>query len=79
MPRQSISFTKPNDEWLKAQVESEEYNSKSEVLNDLIRKARELESIRKHLIQAEKSGFTQQTRDEILTEIKDEAKKNGEL
>jgi len=79
MPRQSISFTPPNDEWLKAQVDSEEFASKSEVVNDLIRQARKIESIQEHLIQAEKSGFTQQTRAEILKEIKDEAKHNGEL
>jgi antitoxin ParD1/3/4 len=40
MPRQSISFTKPNDEWLKAQIDNEEYSSKSELVNDLIRQAR---------------------------------------
>lgn len=79
MPRQSISFTPPNDEWLKAQVDSEEYTSKSEVVNDLIRKVREIESVRIRLIRAGQSGFTQQTRTEILTEIKDEAKRNGEL
>ena len=79
MPRQSISFTPPNDEWLKAQVDSEEYTSKSEVVNDLIRKVREIESVRIRLIRAEQSGFTQQTSTEILTEIKDEAKRNGEL
>lgn len=77
--RQSISFTPPNDEWLKAQVDSEEYTSKSEVVNDLIRKVREIESVRIRLIRAEQSGFTQQTRTEILTEVKDEAKRNGEL
>jgi antitoxin ParD1/3/4 len=40
MSRQSISLTKPNDEWLKAQVVSQEYSSKSELINDLIRQAR---------------------------------------
>jgi len=40
MTRQSISFTKPNDEWLKSQVNNEEYTSKSELVNDLIRQAR---------------------------------------
>ena len=40
MVRQSISFTQPNDEWLKAQVNSKEYASKSELINDLIRQAR---------------------------------------
>ncbi len=79
MPRQSISFTPPNDEWLQAQVAGEEFTSKSEVVNDLIRKAREIELIRVRLIQAEQSGFSQQTRSEILNEIKDDAKKNGGL
>lgn len=79
MPRQSISFTPPNDEWLKAQVDSEEYTSKSEVVNALIRKAREIESIRVHLIQAEKSGFSQQGRTEVLNEIKEDLKRDGKL
>ena len=40
MTRQSISFTQPNDEWLKSQVEKKEYSTKSELVNDLIRQAR---------------------------------------
>ena len=79
MPRQSISFTPPNDAWLKAQVKSKEFASKSEVVNDLIRKAREIESIRTRLIMAEQSGFTKQGRAEILSEIKDEARQDGDL
>ncbi len=81
MARQSISFTPPNDEWLKAQVDSEEYTSKSEVVNDLIRKARDCEIayIRSKLIKAEQSGFTDLGRDEILAKSKDELRENGEL
>ncbi len=79
MPRQSISFTPPNDDWLKAQVESEEYTSKSDVVNDLIRKAREIEAIRARLIHAEKSGFTTRGQAEILAKAKEEARRNGEL
>jgi len=79
MPRQSISFTPPNDAWLKAQVDSQEYSSKSDVVNDLIRKAREIEAIRTRLIQAEQSGFINQSGAEILREIKDQARRDGEL
>lgn len=79
MPRQSISFTPPNEEWLRAQVESLEYTSKSDVVNDLIRKAREIEGIRARLVQAEQSGFTSLRRAEILAEAKDEARSNGDL
>jgi len=83
MTRQSISFTTPNNSWLNAQVESEEYTSKSEVVNDLIRKARtqqnEIDFIRDKLIKAEKRGFTDLTRDEILTKSKKELRHNGDL
>jgi antitoxin ParD1/3/4 len=79
MPRQSISLTLPNDAWLKAQVESEEFTSKSEVVNDLIRKAREIEAIRARLMMAEQSGFTTQGRADILAEIKAEARRDGDL
>jgi antitoxin ParD1/3/4 len=74
MARQSISFTKPNDEWLKAQVNTEEYSSKSELVNDLIRQARQQQAqidwIRAKLERAEKSGFTDETKEQILAQSK---------
>lgn len=79
MARQSISLTRPNDDWLKAQVESEEFSSKSEVVNDLIRKAREIEYIRSQLIKAEQGAFTDRTAAKILRAIKEEARRDGEL
>ena len=80
MPRQSISLTGPSSEWLKLKVEIEgEYRSNSEAVNDLIRKAREIEGIRARLIQAEQSGFTEQSRDEIRAEIRKEMRRNGKL
>ena len=78
MARQSITFTKPNDEWLRSQIESEEYSSKSELVNDLIRQAREqqkkIDWIRMKIERAEKSGFTNNTPDEILKESKEQIK-----
>ena len=74
MTRQSISLTRPNDEWLRAQVDSEEYNSKSEVVNDLIRKAREIELVRAKLIAAEQSGFSDRTPEQIRQDAKDRLK-----
>ena len=74
MARQSITFTKPNDEWLKSQIESKEYMSKSELVNDLIRQAREQQAeidwIRLKLIKAEKSGFTTDSPEKILAQSK---------
>jgi len=80
MSRQSISFTDPNTEWLNQKVNVEhEYRSNSEAVNDLIRKAREIEAIRAQLIQAELSGFTELNRDEIRAEIEKELRRNGQL
>ena len=74
MPRQSISFTKPNDDWLKSQVDSEEYSSKSELVNDLIRQARnqqvQINWLRAKLEKSEKGGFTNETKEQILKESK---------
>ena len=74
MTRQSISFSKPNDEWLKAQIEKEEYSSKSELVNDLIRQARKQQAhidwIRARLEISEKSGFTSDSKEQILQQSK---------
>jgi antitoxin ParD1/3/4 len=74
MSRQSISFTKPNDEWLKAQVDNKEYSSKSELVNDLIRQARkqqaQIDWIRVKLEKAENSGFTNDSKEVILAQSK---------
>ncbi len=74
MARQSISFTKPNDEWLKAQVDNKEYSSKSELINDLVRQARkqqvQVDWIRAKLEKAENSGFTNDSKEDILAQSK---------
>lgn len=68
--RQSISLSEPNAEWLKFQVESQEYASHSEVINDLIRQRRkeddaELMRTRAMLMQAEqrieREGYSQRS------------------
>lgn len=74
MARQSISLTEPNDTWLKNQVDSNEYSSKSELVNDLIRQARkqqkQIDWINAKLEKAEKSGFTTSSKAEILAQSK---------
>jgi len=74
MNRQSISFTEPNDEWLKKMVNSNEYSSKSELVNDLIRQARnqqiQIDWINRKLERAEQGGFTTLSKQEILRESK---------
>lgn len=79
MTRQSISFTEPNDEWLKKQVETKEYSSKSELVNDLVRQARkqqrQIDWISSKLKRAEDSGFTNDTKEQIL--LKSKSLSNG--
>jgi antitoxin ParD1/3/4 len=74
MGRQSISFTQPNDDWLKNQVANKEYSSKSELVNDLIRQARkqqrQIDWISSKLEKAEKSGFTTDNKEQILAQSK---------
>lgn len=74
MARQSISFTQPNDEWLKTQVDNNEYSSKSELVNDLIRQARkqqrQIDWIGSKLERAENSGFTNNSKEQILAKSK---------
>ena len=74
MARQSISLTKPNDEWLRTQVDSKEYSSKSELVNDLIRQARkqqaQIDWIKSKLEKAENSGFTDDSKEQILSQSK---------
>lgn len=74
MKRQSISFTEPNDEWLTRQIDNKEYSSKSELVNDLIRQARnqqqQIDLIRLKIDRAEQSGFTTESKSEILKQSK---------
>lgn len=81
MIRHSISLTSPNDDWLRDQVNNEEYSSKSELVNDLIRQARkqqvQVDYIKARLDKSEKSGFTNDTKAQILKQSKSNF--NGEL
>lgn len=75
MTRQSITLAKQNDEWLKEQVANEEFTSKSEAVNYLIKQARRQDDyvkfVRMKLDIAEKSGVAKkQTREEMLAEFK---------
>jgi len=74
MSRQSITLANQNDEWLKKQVENEEFTSKSEAVNYLIKQARERDAYHE-FVQAKidrglKSGFSEKTKEELLAEIK---------
>lgn len=85
--RASLSLSKPNESWLQSQIDNGEFASRSEVVNDLIRKAREkdreAEYIRAKLIASEQSveaqGWVTQTSAEMLEGFKDKVRRNGKL
>lgn len=81
--RASLLISEPNEKWIQAQIGSKEYSSRSEVLNDLIRKARETEAIRERLRLAEASarehGWVTRTLDEMLDGFKESARRDGKL
>ena len=83
MTRASISLTPPNDEWIQAQIDSEEYTSRSDVLNDLVRRAgednRERDWIRAKLIAAEQTPISKLTQEQITARTHEKARKLGFL
>lgn len=74
MTRQSISLTAPNEEWLKNRINTEEFSSKSEAINYLIKQARSQEEyfefVRNKINNAEKSGYSNSNKDKLLAKIK---------
>jgi antitoxin ParD1/3/4 len=78
MARQSITLANQNDEWLKQQVANQEFTSKSEAINFLIKKARSREEyyefVRSKIEKAEKSGHSNLTKEELLEKIKSKYK-----
>lgn len=74
MARQSITIAEQNDEWLKNQVAENEFTSKSEAVNYLIKQARDREEyhnfVQMKIDRGLKSGFSTKTKKELLKEIK---------
>lgn len=83
MVKRTYSITETLDHYVKERVESGEYATDSEYLRELIRRDqdenREIAYIRARLTKAEKDGFSDKGREEILAGIKERAKNNGNL
>lgn len=80
MPRQTITISEPNHNWLQARVDSGEFKTQTEAVNDALRRAREIENgveaIRAKLIRAEQRGFTDPA---TIDEIWEEAERASEI
>ena len=81
--RASLSLSEPNERWVQSQIDSKEFSSRSEVINDLIRKAREIEEIRQRLIASEltvaEKGWLNTSQEAMLNGFRERAIKDGKL
>lgn len=81
--RVSLSLSTPNEEWIQGQIASGKFSNRSEVVNDLIRRAREVEMIRYRLIAAEQSlaryGWVDKSPEEMLDGFKVKARLDDKL
>jgi len=81
--RKTIGVTQDMDEWVKMKVASGQFTNDSEVHRAALKRVREWEE-KKAWLQAEvqkglDSGFCDQSPREIIAELKDEMRANGEL
>ena len=83
MVKKTYSITETLDQYVAERIQSGEYATDSEYVRELIRRDqqenREIAYIRAKLIEAENSGFTDKTREQILSDIKDRARASGQL
>lgn len=81
--RASLSISEPNERWIQEQINSKEFSSRSEVVNDLIRRAREVEVVRARLMAAELSvqsdGWVTKSSSEMLQDFREKARNDGKL
>ena len=83
MVKKSITVTDQQEAWIQAQMASGYYGTDSELIREAIRekqlRTEELEYIRSKLIQAEKSGFSDKSPNEILAISKEGLRRDGKL
>ena len=79
MPKQTFTVSEPNHAWLQARVDSGEFKTQTEAVNDALRRAHEIENgveeLSAKLIRAELRGFTDMTPDQIREQSKRELRK----
>lgn len=81
--RKTITLTEKLDAFVKAQTESGDYGNDSEYIRDLIRRdfnrKAEREAIRAALIEAEQSGSSDRTPEQIMEAVETRLGINAEL
>jgi len=79
MSRASIALTQPNEAWIAEMIERAEYSSKTELINDLVRRARladeDRERLRAELAAARTSGISERSPEDIRKAVKAEMRR----
>lgn len=83
MVKKSITVTDQQDKWIKSQIARGDYGNDSELMRDLIRReqarAAKIETIRSALVEAEQSGVSNRTPEEIRQAVQKRLRDNGQL
>lgn len=81
MIKKSITVTDQQEAWIQSQMDTGNYGTDSELIREALREKQmrmaEIEIIRAKLIEAEASGFTDKSPEEILNNIKEKARQDG--
>lgn len=81
MIKKSITVTDQQEAWIQSQMDTGNYGTDSELIREALREKQmrmaEIEIIRAKLIEAEASGFTDKSPEEILNNIKEKARRDG--
>jgi len=81
--RKTVTFTKQQDKWIKAQIEAGEFTNDSEYLRNLVRidQANNLKflSLKTKLIDGLESGISSKSLPDIMKEVEARMKEDGRL
>lgn len=81
--RKTITVTKQQDSWIKAQIAAGEFTNDSEYIRDLIRRDQDrkagIRAIRVALIEGEESGVSGRTTEDVKESVKRRLQRSGQL
>lgn len=81
--RKTITVTKQQDNWIKAQIAAGEFTNDSEYIRDLIRRDQDrkagIRAIRAALVEGEESGVSGRTAEDVKETVRRRLQNNGQL
>ena len=81
--RKTVTFTKQQDKWIKAQIEAGEYTNDSEYLRNLVRQDQanntKFLSLKSKLMEGLESGVGTKSLPEIMKEVETRMREDGRI